>query len=341
MRNMRKALPCILLAISVLMLNACATQTQDADQSKIQTSSESLSSANETAESDDENGFVQNTDRFRVDGSIEETTLVDSDEITVVAKDMEYRNDTAYLSIAITNKTKDPFTVLTDTISYSGNYINDYMVSDGYLNCDVAPGATEEEELGFSFGGLEMYGMKGIGEIGLGLRVTDEESKTLFQEIVSVKTSLNGDPSIKIGDFSDAVSNAENQAEKGYAFTPASSIDQSIEEAGITVVSGAIVTNEENEKSLVLEVENCTNEVVNVTENDISLDGVLASEGRWSTTTVAPGKRAVIDTDLTYISERGDDPIDISSIKEVGLKLGLADANGNTILDPTEVTITF
>lgn len=340
MRNMRKALPCILLAISVLMLSACAAQTQDADQSKIQTSSESPANANETAESE-ENGFSQNTDRFRVDGAIEETTLVDNDEIAVVAKDIDYRNDTAYLNIAITNKTKDPFTVLTNTLSYSGNYINDYMVSDGYLNCDVAPGATEEEELGFSFDGLEMYGMKGVGEIGLGLRVTDEDSKTLFQEIMPVKTSLNGDPSIKIGDFSDVVSNAENQTKRGYAFTPASSIDQSIEEAGIAVVSGAIVTNKENEKSLVLEVENRTNEVVNVVESEISLDGVLASESRWSTTTVAPGKRAVIDTDLTYISEHGDDPIDISSIKEVGLHLGLADANGNTILDPTEVIVAF
>lgn len=340
MRNMRKALPCILLAISMLMLSACAAQTQDADQSKIQTPSESPSNANEATESE-ESGFAQNTDRFRVDGTIEETTLVDNDEIAVVAKDIEYRNDTAYLNIAITNKTKDPFTVLTNTLSYSGNYINDYMVSDGYLNCDVAPGATEEEELGFSFDGLEMYGMKGVGEIGLGLRVTDEDLKTLFQEIMPVKTSLNGDPSIKIGDFSDVIGNAENQAKRGYAFTPASSIDQSIEEAGIAVVSGAIVTNKENEKSLVLEVENRTNEVVNVVESEISLDGVLASEGRWSTTTVAPGKRAVIDTDLTYISEHGDDPIDISSIKEVGLHLGLADANENTILDPSEVTVAF
>lgn len=81
--------------------------------------------------------------------------------------------------------------------------------------------------------------------------------------------------------------------------------------------------------------------MMNVTENGISLDSVLESEGRWSTTTVVPGKRTVINTDLTYVSERGDDPIGISSIKEVGLQLGLADANGNTILDPTEATIAF
>lgn len=330
---------CALLMANGAILSACgSTQVQQNDKVATEDASNNSSSQQEGAEEAD---FVRNIDRFSVDGAIEETTLLDNDVITVIAKGLDYRDNTALLSVSITNKTKSPFTVLAATLSYAGNYVNDYMVHEGYINCDVAAGATEEEEISFSFQELETVGIKGVGEIGLGLRVTDEDSKELCQEIVSVKTSLDGNESIKSGSFSDVVSDPDYQKKMEFSIRPSVSIDQSIGDAGIDIQSAMLLTNKDDKTMLMLELENRTNEIVQIAESNISVDGIVVSEGRWSTTVIVPGKRALADTNLTYICDSEEDPIDLAAIKEVGLSLAIEDAKGNTILDPTEVTITF
>ncbi len=91
-----------------------------------------------------------------------------------------------------------------------------------------------------------------------------------------------------------------------------------------------------------VELMNNTNDTLIVHVSDVSIDGALAYEGPWTVDTVAPGKRFVID-DLLLSSmvEEKADQFDLSEVGDVSMAISVTDANRNTILDSTELTISF
>lgn len=119
---------------------------------------------------------------FNLDGVIEQTVLLDDDALTIVAEKLEYRNDMAYLTLSITNNTEGELDVMTSTLGYSANYVNGCMMTAGHLSVQLPAGETTEEEIGYSLWELQLYGMKGIGALGLGVRAVNDE----FEEVSRV-----------------------------------------------------------------------------------------------------------------------------------------------------------
>ena len=47
------------------------------------------------------------------------------------------------------------------------------------------------------------------------------------------------------------------------------------------------------------------------------------------------------DIHLSYMAEENANQLDLSNVRELGMKVAVYDANDNTILKPTEVNIAF
>ncbi len=279
--------------------------------------------------------------RFDTSGTIEQTTMLDNDVLTVIAESLEYRNDVAYLKLSLTNNTEGDIYVSTATLGYSPNYVNDCMVDMGHVSCDIPAGETVEEETYFSLNELQLYGVRKIGVLGLGLRATDEENN-VFKDTAEITTSLSGSEGV---DSSTCVGFIDNPAlvEKlAYEITPASSIVHDLGDAGIEIPAAFLLVNKDGEQVVIAELKNNADEALIVQTSNVAIDGALAYEGPWSQDAIAPGKRLVLDClRLNRIAEKGEKEIDLSNVEEVGMKVTLKDDNGNTVLDPVDVIFTL
>lgn len=94
----------------------------------------------------------------------------------------------AYLTLSITNNTEGELDVMTSTLGYSANYVNGCMMTAGHLSVQLPAGETTEEEIGYSLWELQLYGMKGIGALGLGVRAVNDEFEEVFKGIIEVAT---------------------------------------------------------------------------------------------------------------------------------------------------------
>ncbi len=279
---------------------------------------------------------------FDLSGTIEPAVMLDNDVLKVEATGLEYRNDNAYLELAITNKTKSEISVTTSTLGYSANYVNDCMMSEGYISSDIPAGETVEEEACYDLQELQLEGLQGIGEIGLGLRVVNEDYDELFKDMIAVRTSLYGAEGIDAGTFADSVLNPAYLNGMDLQAKMAVSDAQDVGSSGIVVQSAGIFTNRDGDKAAMVEFKNNSDKTVRVAASDITVDGTMVYEGLWTSNLIAAGKRALMDDiHLSYMAEENANQLDLSNVRELGMKVAVYDANDNTILKPTEVNIAF
>lgn len=282
--------------------------------------------------------------RFDTSGTIEPTTILDNDVLTVAVESLEYRNDNAYLKLSFTNNTEGELDVTACTLGYSANYVNDCMVDLGWISCDVPAGETAEDEASFSLQNLQLYGIQKIGVFGLGIRAVNEDYDEVFKDMVEVATSLNGTEGIDSSTFVGAIDNPALLKKLEGKAEPVSSIASDLDGTGLEITAAYLLTNKDDEITVATEIRNNTDETLVVQTKDITIDGTTAYEGLWSSDTVAAGKRFILDSlQPSSLAEYGDNPdeFDLSNIKEIGMTIAIKDVNGNTILDSAEVTITF
>ena len=279
---------------------------------------------------------------FNMDGVIEPTVMMDNDVLKIEATELEYRNDNAYLKLSITNKTESEISVTTTTLGYSANYVNDCMISEGHISIDIPAGETVEDEARFGFQELQLEGLRGIGEIGLGIRVVDGEYNELFEDMVPIRTSLYGADGIDAGTFADSVFNPaylDGLEVQGKLSTSGS---QDIGGSGVVIQSAGIFANKDSDTAAMVEFKNSTDKTIRIAVGNVTIDGTMAYEGLWTTHLVAGGKRVLADDlHLSYMVEDKADQFDLSNIRQLGMEIAVYDAKDNTILKPTEVTIAF
>ncbi len=280
--------------------------------------------------------------RFDTSGTIEPTTILDNDVLTIVAESLEYRNDVAYLKLSLTNNTEGTLLATTATFGYSANYVNDCMVDDGHIHCEIPAGETVEEEAHFSLVNLQLFGIRNISVLGLGFRVTNEEYNELFKDTVEVTTSLYESKGIDSSTFVGFIDNPTFTEKLKYEVKAASSIAHDFDSAELEVRAAFLVTNKDGNRTVIAELKNNTDETLIVQTRDVTIDGASAYEGLWSNDAIAPGKRFLLASlRLSSMAEDSDEEIDLSDVKEVGMKVTMKDGNENTLLDSIDVTLAF
>lgn len=287
---------------------------------------------------------------FDHSATIEETTLIDDPAFTIVADQLDFRNDKAYLELTMTNKTDQKIKMYAGTWGFSGNFINDYMVTSGYLSCELEPGETKNDEARFNVEELKIFGMDAIREIGLGVSVSYNESgddlgsmnyDKIYTGILSIPTSAYDENATEENTYQRTMSDP--------AFRIASDVevksfstDTSFSKNGISIRSIALIKNTDGNTCLLVELKNDTQEPVNIDAGDIQINGTMAYEGPWTRDTTAPGKTAVMDIILEdAVDDEVAESIDMSSISSIGIELSATDLDNNQIIEPTVLEFDF
>lgn len=289
-------------------------------------------------------------DSFDRDISIEKTTLVDNPEVEVTADSLSFKNDNIYLDITATNKTDSKIQVSAGTFGFSGNYINNYMVSDGYLSIELAPQETKTSDIYFQTLELSLLGIKTVGEIGIGLDIkynefgSDSSSfnlDTICQEIAVIKTSASDSVDMQNDTYQTAINDSAILTTAGasmLAFNGNGGFDQN----GIEIKSLCLIKNKDDDVTFFIEIQNNTDSVLMARASDVSINGLMAYEGSWTGNTIAPSKTAVMDITLNDVIE--DDQLenfDLNNIQTVGIEFSVTDSDLNTVVTPVELEFSF
>lgn len=277
---------------------------------------------------------------FKTTATIEETVLVDENDVKITATELSYTGYSAELSLLIENNTDKNLSFISGSMGYSCNAVNGYMVSDGYLNVDVAAGKKANKSVRFSTDMLMVYGITEIADIQIGFDIKDEEYKDLYTGVRQITTS--------IAESYDYTEERYKKAVSGGIWENAyrCSIDYYAEEElynqnGVRIVSEALMTNRDGEKAILIEILNDSQEMVYGVTSDIVVNGLTINSDRWSGDFINPGTRRIVDLNITSMFDKSYwDAFGISDIKEFAFSFVLEDADHEETAAPEEIGFT-
>lgn len=343
-----KKLICVFLAIVMLLgLTACGkdktetTEPEKADMTATETVDDVTDVTEETEETDVQESTESSEELPEFDQSavIETTVILDQDSIKVTATALEYDDYSANLKLSLENNSDKTLTFSTNTLGFSGNSINGFMIPDGYFNSEIAPGKKANETVTFSYDYLQLFGINEIADIVLGIRVTDEDYNETIYPDCQVKTSIADSYTYDNTSYQKAISSTAVQKALGLTSTYFTT-DVLYDADDIQIVSGTLMLNKNDEKMLLLEAVNSGTEMKNMVVAGLSVNGLTVYDGNWSSTTISSGKCGVISVNLNDVfNEQYWEVYGLTDISSIDVKVGIQD--GWDLKDENTVHLTI
>lgn len=272
--------------------------------------------------------------------TIEETTLVDESDVKITATELEVTDRAAELTLTLENNTAQNLTFR--NTGSDGNAVNGYMVDTGYLSADLAAGKKSRETVRFDLDELAVYGITDIASIEMGFNIEDDEYDEYLQvPPIRLDTSLAGQVDEAEDTYQASISSEELSAAYNFAIDYIAQ-DVLYEAEGVRMSSEVLLTDQNEERELFLELENTTDVQVYIRLCDFTINGLQVQNGIWSSDCINSGKRRVIDTNLSSILKNAyGDTFGITDIANIAFTLRLADSEGNELAEPQTVNITI
>lgn len=343
-----KKLICVLLAIVMLLgLTACGkSKTETAEPEKADmTATETVDDVTDVTEEMEETDVQDSTEsseelpEFDQSAIIETTVILDQDNIKVTATALEYDDYSANLKLSLENNSDKTLTFSTNTLGFSGNSINGFMIPDGYFNSEIAPGKKANETATFSYDYLQLFGINEIADIVLGIRVTDEDYNETIYPDCQIKTSIADSYTYDNTSYQKAISSTAVQKALGLTSTYFTT-DVLYDADNIQIVSGTLISNEDDEQMLLLEAVNSGTEMKNMVVAGLSVNGLTVYDGNWSSTTISSGKCGVISVNLNNVfNEQYWEAYGLTDISSIDVKVGIQD--GWDLKDENTVHLTI
>ena len=276
---------------------------------------------------------------FQKTASIEETILYNSDDILITATELGYTDYSADISVVIENNSEKDLTFISNSIGYSCNSVNGYMIADGYINSSVAAGKKANETLSLSYDMLRLYGIFEIADIEIGFDISDDEYNHIYTGPCQVRTSIADQYDYQRQSYRETVVSDGAAGYFGYTI-PYFSDKALYDQGGIKVASSLFMEKNDDGSALLLEVENNAEESVRVTMADIYLNGLGVYSGTWSSKNINPGKKGILDLDFsTLLADELRDAYGIQSVGTVTLTMEFENQEGEKIGDPATITV--
>ena len=335
---MRKIISLMLALLLMLSLAACGS-TNEGGSTDTPTSTPATDSQHETDSGNDDPQIEVEPREFQKTATIDETVLVDENGVKITAKELTYGNYAAELTLVIENNSDKDLSFIANSIGYSCNSINGYMVPEGYLNCDVAAGKKANDTISIGYDTLMLYGIYEIADIEIGFDISDDDYNHTYTGPRTIQTTAAENYDYDTPCYRESIANKESQAQYDYS-VPYFSSDAVYEENGLTIASQVVMENEDGESILLLEVVNTTDEIVGVSTTNIDINGLRVCDSTWSYDSINPGKTAIVDVDLSSVLE--PEYWEIYGIAEVGnvaLKVSFKDGDSNEVATPAHISI--
>ena len=340
---MKKAISILLVMLLLVSMTACGTpgNSTDNDDPGKMPATDSQPTDDTTGKDDDDDAPQISFEprEFNKGATIEETVLVDENGVRITATELTYGNYAAELTLVIENNSDKDLSFIANSVGYSCNSVNGYMVSEGYLNCDVAAGKKANDSISIGYDTLMLYGIFEIADIEIGFDISDDDYNHIYTGPQTILTTAADGYDYDTPVYRENIASKESQAEYDYS-VPYFSTDTVYEESGLVIASQAVMENQDGESILLLEVVNTSDAIVGVSTTNIDINGLRVCDSTWSYDTINPGKTAIVDIDLSSVLE--PEYWDIYGIREVGnvaLKVSFKDGDHKEVSTPAILTI--
>lgn len=270
-------------------------------------------------------------------GNIEETVLLEEEGIKITATGLSYSDYDVKLNLTIENNTEQKLSFTSGTLGYSCNSVNGYMITDGYLNADVAAGKKKNDSISFSYSGLLLYGITEIADIQVGFTVKNDDYEVVCQDLGQVKTSLTENYDYETDTLKSML---ESKAWEKLADCSVDyySGEEIYNQDGIRIVSQTLITNRDDEKVVLIEVVNDLQETVFSSVGDVCLNDLLIAPGTWNREAIAPGKRRLIQMTLESMLDKAYwERLGITEVGNITFTFGSKDEEDDEIIEPCEI----
>lgn len=323
--------------VAALILTACSPSVQDGV-----VSSDKISDNSE--KDDHEDASEKDADALKVfdkSQKIEETVLMDENNVKITATELTYSDYAAQLHLLIENNSSKEYSFVSGAIGYSCNAINGYMVADGYLNIDVPAGSKAEDTVEFSISELRLYGINQIADMQIGFMIRDEEYNDFYSGPRGVRTGAAEKYDYGKDTYLEAIKNNVVRAVYDYEIEYLSE-DVLYDSGGMKVNAAVLVTNTEGEKVLLLEVQNNSEDLVSAVIKNVMINEEVNYEYLWSGTLVNPGAKAVIDISADSVLSAADiEEGTVTEISSIAFTFSGNFEDGSPKTAPEEIKISF
>lgn len=325
---MKKKILSVLLAFALLIiLPACSGPADEPPMT------ESASIPDLSAQTDKTMG------RFHTDAILDETVLTDEGGVKITATGLTYTAYSADLNLTIENNSGKNLSFVSGSLGYNCNSINGYMIDGGYLNCDVANGKKANASIRFNYDALMLYGIDEIADMEIGVSMTDDDYNITYTGPCQLKTSVAESHDYGTDHYQNTITSDAAMNTYGYEMVHFSQ-NALYDKNGVKLLSSGIMTNREGETALLLELENTTGSVVYLSTSDIAINGLLVNSSTWSSNAINPGKRCIVDVDLSdVLASPYWNVYGITQVGAVSLSLEQCNADGIEIAAETPVEI--
>ena len=346
MKKLKAVLAVVLVLALTFAFTACSnsgTSTDGSDSSQADTSSKS--SAANTNTGDNNNGDNNNKGsnnilpEFDKTGKIEETKLTDTFDVSITATELTYNNYEVTLSLKLENKSDAKREAYAGTAGYGCNSVNGYMIHDGYLSCELDPGATAEDEISFSYAELGVHGISKIADMGIGFDISDDDYNHEHSEMAYVKTQFADSYDYSEDTYLKTLKS--NALQNAYGMTMDSLSEKTVySEGNVSLISQALITNKDGDTSLMLEFDNRADQPLYVSLTGLSLNGTSVTDSYIASDLIWTGKKSVVSVSLKkYFKE--NEELNAKNLKTVEFNVKLSNLDSMPVTQGTEVTIEF
>lgn len=310
----------IALTMTAALMAACGTtqtdgnnvnETSSASVLESASSEESASTSRDTTASSATNGIQA----FDKSATIEETTLYDQGGVSIRADSLTCDDSEVHLHLTVTNQSDQTLTVVSGSMGYCWNSINDYMVEDGYINSDIMPGNKAVEDVTFDIDTLQMYGISAISDIKIAFQITDPNDNSVYTGPLDLQTSLYADYDAEADPYQSVITS--DALAKAYQIKPiVFTKDSPVKTDMLTVTSSFMAENQDGETVVLLEVQNAGSEDRYFQINEICINGLKVCSSNWSSTGIISGCRAIVPVNLDdVLSEQAQKKLELGTIQ--------------------------
>ena len=335
MKKFKAVLAVVMIAVLTFVFAACSkggTSTDGSDSSQADASSKSSDTNNNKGSSDI-------LPEFDKSGTIKETHMTDVFDVSITATELTYTNSTVELSLKLENKSNAKREVHAGTTGYGCNSVNGYMIHDGYLNCDLDPGASAEEKISFSYGELNVHGINKIADIGIGFDISDENFKSEKSDMIFVKTQ-NAD-SYNYNEDTYLKTMKGNSLQNAYGLTVnALSESSNYSEGNVSILSQTIVTNKDGKSSLMVEFENKSDQALYINLSNLKLNGTSVKDSFVGSDLIWSNKKSVISISLKDYLD-ANESLNANNIKSAAFTIKAANLDNTPVTQGSTVTLDF
>ncbi|MCP1110489.1 hypothetical protein [Ohessyouella blattaphilus] len=182
--SMRKTMTGLLLCAALTAFTGCVQKAPTTD---TKTESETTPT---TEKEEKKTGELPD---FSPEATIEETVLVDANNIKITATELTYRSHVADINLIIENNSDQDLSFISGSMGYNWNSVNNYMLDSSYLNVDVTAGNLANETISLKFDELMLYGLQEIADIQIGFQVKDADYNEVYTGVSKLLTSAAAD----------------------------------------------------------------------------------------------------------------------------------------------------